>query len=187
MKTSFRYAVIGCGVIGASAVYWLARAAGDEVIGFERFPLGHDNGASRTTLASSASPTTLRNTPRSPRTPTTAWGEVEEEIGVQLVVRCGGLDLAPATEPQLVDHYAAAMSGAGIPFDDWTGAESHAALPAIPARPGRPRALPGSRAGCVDPRKAIHTQVALARAHGATVLDNTPVRAHSGRRRRSGS
>ena len=36
MKT-FDYAVIGCGVLGSSALYWLSRRAGERVIAFEQF------------------------------------------------------------------------------------------------------------------------------------------------------
>jgi sarcosine oxidase len=174
MKTSFKYAVIGCGVIGSSAIYWLARAAGDEVIGFERYPLGHDKGASgdhsRIIRLSYHSPEYTALTPHTYDT----WGEVEAESGVQLVVRCGGVDLTPVEEPHLVDDYAAAMCGAGIPFEDWTGADTMRRFPQFTLDPAC-RVLYQEQSGLLDPRKAIHTQVALARGRGATVLDNTPV------------
>lgn len=174
MKTSFRYAVIGCGVIGSSAVYWLSRAAGEHVIGFERFPLGHDKGASgdhsRIIRLSYHAPEYTALTPHTYQT----WGEVEAESGVQLVVRCGGVDLTPTGQPELVDDYAAAMGVAGIPFEDWTGADAMRRFPQFTLDPGC-RVLYQEQSGLLDPRKAIHTQVALARGRGATVLDNTPV------------
>ena len=174
MKTSFKYAVIGCGVIGSSAIYWLARAAGDEVVGFECYSLGHDKGASgdhsRIIRLSYHSPEYTALTPHTYDT----WGEVEAESGVQLVVRCGGVDLTPVEEPHLVDDYAAAMSGAGIPFEDWTGSDTMRRFPQFTLDPAC-RVLYQEQSGLLDPRKAIHTQVALARGRGATVLDNTPV------------
>ena len=95
MKTAYRYAVVGCGVIGASAVYWLSRAAGEDVIGFERHRLGHDQGASgdhsRIIRLSYHAPEYTALTPHTYET----WGEVEAESGQQLVVRCGGVDLTP--------------------------------------------------------------------------------------------
>ena len=66
------------------------------------------------------------------------------------------------------------MQTAGIPFDDWTGAETMRRFPQFPLDPGC-RVLHQEQSGLLDPRKAIHTQVALARGRGATVLDNTPV------------
>ncbi len=174
MKTAFEYAVVGCGVIGSSALYWLSRTAGEEVIGFERFPLGHDKGASgdhsRIIRLSYHAPEYTALTPHT----YSAWGEVEAESGLQLVVKCGGVDITPVDQPGLVDPYAAAMAGAGIPFDDWTGAEAMRRFPQFTLDPNC-RVLFQAESGLVDPRKGIHTQVGLARARGATVLDNTRV------------
>src|SRR4051812_25717398 len=175
MKTAFEYAVIGCGVIGASAVYWLAREAGTEVIGLERYRLGHDKGASgdhsRIIRLSYHAPEYTALTPQTYAT----WGEVEAESGQQLVVKCGGVDITPVDQPGLVDGYAEAMRAAKIPFDEWTGAEAMRRYPQFTLDP-RCRVLHQAESGLVDPRKGVHTQVALARARGATVLDSMPVR-----------
>jgi sarcosine oxidase len=175
LKTTYEYAVIGCGVIGASAVYWLAREAGEAVIGIERHRLGHDQGASgdhsRIIRLSYHAPEYTALTPHT----YTTWAEIEAESGQQLVVKCGGVDLTPADQPELVDPYAAAMRAADIPFDDWTGAEAMRRFPQFTLDP-RSRVLHQAESGLLDPRKAIHTQVALARARGACVLDETPVR-----------
>lgn len=175
VKTTFEYAVIGCGVIGASAVYWLAREAGEEVIGIERYRLGHDKGASgdhsRIIRLSYHDPEYTALTPHT----YSAWAEVEAESGQQLVLRCGGVDLAPAGQPELLDAYAGAMRAADIRFDDWTGAQAMRRFPQFRLDPAS-RVLYQSESGILDPRKAIHTQIALARARGATVLDGWPVR-----------
>lgn len=174
MKRSFEYAVVGCGVIGSSALYWLSRAAGEEVIAFEQFPLGHDKGASgdhsRIIRLSYHAPEYTALTPHT----YTAWGAVEAESGQPLVVKCGGVDITPPDQPDLVDPYADAMQAAGIPFDDWTGADAMKRFPQFTLNP-KSRVLFQAESGLVDPRKGIHTQVALARGRGATVLDNTPV------------
>jgi len=47
MKKDYEFIVIGCGGIGSAALYWLARHAGREVLGLERFHLGHDYGGSQ--------------------------------------------------------------------------------------------------------------------------------------------
>jgi sarcosine oxidase len=67
------------------------------------------------------------------------------------------------------------MSARDIPFDDWTADEAMARFPQFRLESGS-RVLYQADSGLCDPRKAIPTQVALARARGATVLDNTPVR-----------
>src|SRR5690606_3039957 len=73
-----------------------------------------------------------------------------------------------------INDYAESMRAAGIPFDDMTAAETMERFPQFHLDP-TDRALYQAESGLVDPRKAIQTHVALARAHGATVLDNTRV------------
>ena len=94
MKHAYEYIVVGCGGLGSAAAYRLAREAGREVLALEQFGLGHDNGASqdhsRIIRLSYHDPAYTALTPHT----YTAWGEVEEESGVQLVVKTGGLDLA---------------------------------------------------------------------------------------------
>ena len=92
MKHAYEYIVVGCGGLGSAAAYRLAREAGEEVLALEQFRLGHDNGASqdhsRIIRLSYHDPAYTALTPHT----YTAWGEVEEESGVQLVVKTGGLD-----------------------------------------------------------------------------------------------
>ncbi|MEA2531063.1 MAG: hypothetical protein QOG89_2707 [Thermomicrobiales bacterium] len=175
MKRTFEFAVVGIGGIGSGALYWLAREAGAEVLGLEQFALGHDHGASqdhsRIIRLSYHAPEYTALTPETYR----VWEEVEAESGVQIVTKCGGVDLAPDGAGEVLDQYAEAMSARGIPFDDMTANEAMERFPQFRLDPGS-RVLYQAESGLCDPRKAIPTQVALARARGATVLDNTPVR-----------
>jgi sarcosine oxidase len=175
VKRTYEFAVVGIGGIGSAALYWLARAAGAEVLGLERFALGHDHGASqdhsRIIRLSYHAPEYTALTPHT----YDAWAEVEAESGVQIVLKCGGVDIAPEGAEALLDQYADAMTTRGIPFDDLTGAEAMTRFPQFRLDPGG-RVLYQAESGLCDPRKAIPTQAALARARGATVLDNTPVR-----------
>ncbi|HUG16968.1 MAG TPA: N-methyl-L-tryptophan oxidase [Thermomicrobiales bacterium] len=174
METAYEFIVVGCGGIGSAAAYWLSRVAGNEVLALEQFHIGHDNGASqdhsRIIRLSYHTPEYTALTPHT----YTAWQEVEDESGVQLVYRTGGLDIAPEGTTAL-DAYASSMRAAGIPFDELSAAETMERFPQFRLDP-TDRALFQAESGLVDPRKAIQTHVALARAHGATVLDNTPVR-----------
>lgn len=174
MKQAYEYVVVGCGGLGSAAAYRLAREGGSEVLALEQFHLGHDNGASqdhsRIIRLSYHDPAYTALTPAT----FTAWAEVEEESGVQLVVKTGGLDLAEAGSPS-VNDYAAAMTAAGIPFEDLSADEAMRRWPQWRLRE-EDRVLFQDTAGLVDARKANATHIALARAHGATVLDNTPVR-----------
>ena len=147
MKTAYEFIVVGCGGLGSAAAYWLSRMAGSEVLALEQFSLGHDNGASqdhsRIIRLSYHAPEYTALTPHT----YTAWQEVEEESGVQLVVKTGGLDLAPEGSDAL-DGYADAMRVADIPFDCSDRRRNDAALAAVAAASDRPGALPGrQRAG----------------------------------------
>jgi sarcosine oxidase len=175
MKTAYEFIVVGVGGLGSAAAYWLARIAGREVLALEQFRIGHDNGASqdhsRIIRLSYHTPEYTALTPHT----YTAWSEVEAEAGLQLVVRTGGLDVAPAGSTELVDGYAGSMRAAGIPFEELSAAEAGARWPQWRLYDGD-RVLYQPESGLVDARRAIQTHVALARAHGATVLDERAVR-----------
>jgi sarcosine oxidase len=175
VKQLYEYIVVGCGGLGSAAAYRLAREAGAEVLALEQFHLGHDNGASQD--HSRIIRLSYHDTAYTALTPATftAWAEVEEESGVQLVVKTGGLDLA-APGSESIQLYADAMSAAGFPFEDLSASDAMRRWPQWHLREGD-RVLFQPDAGLVDARKANATHIALARAHGATVRDNTPVRA----------
>lgn len=176
MKTTYDVIVIGCGGIGSAAAYWLSRA-GAAVLAIEQFALGHDRGESQDhsriiRLAYHAPAYTALT-----RDTFAAWREVEEESGLQLVVRTGGLDLELVDgAPRYINHYAEAMAAAAIPFDELSAAEVMARWPQF-TLPQGVRALHQADAGIVDARRANAAHVALARARGATIRAETPVRA----------
>lgn len=173
MKRAFDVIVVGCGGIGSAAAYWLSREVGAEILALEQFPLGHDNGASRDhsriIRLCYHLPEYTALTPRTYE----AWAEVGAESGVQLVVKTGGLDVSEAGAGSY-DLYAGAMRAAGIPFEELSAADVMEAYPQW-RLDGDERALYQADSGLVDAAKANATHVALARARGATVLDQTPV------------
>jgi sarcosine oxidase len=174
MKTAYDFIVIGCGGIGSAAAYRLAREAGAEVLALEQFRIGHDNGASqdhsRIIRLSYHDPYYTALTPHT----YTAWAEVERESGVQLVVKTGGLDLEAAGGNALAS-YAHGMRAVNIPFEELSADEVMYRWPQYRLDDGE-RALYQAEGGLVDSGKGIAVHVALARGHGATVLDQTPVR-----------
>ncbi len=174
-RSAFEYAIIGCGGIGSAAAYWLSRVAGDEVLGLEQFQLGHDKGGSedhsRIIRLSYHAPEYTALTPHTYE----AWSEVEGESGTRLVLKTGGLDLEPVEdEPEFVNLYAGAMRAAGIPHEELSASEVMDRFPQF-SLDDSVRAVYQSDAGLVDAGKANATHVALARARGATILDDTPV------------
>jgi sarcosine oxidase len=174
VKRAYEFIVVGCGGLGSAAAYRLAREAGEEVLVLEQYRLGHDFGASQD--HSRIIRLSYHDASYTALTPHTfsAWAEVEEDSGVRLVVKTGGLDLG-GPESESLGNYAVAMSAAGFPFEDLTAAEAMRRWPQWRLRDGD-RVLYQADGGLVDAKKAIAVHVALARARGATVLDNCPVR-----------
>ncbi len=176
MKTAYEYIVVGCGGVGSAAVYWLAREAGPEVLGLEQFHLGHDRGGSED--HSRIIRLSYHDKAYTALTPHTyeAWAAVEEESGIRLVLKTGGLDLESVEgEPKYIDGYAAAMAAAGIPHEELSAGEVMERFPQFDLDESV-RGVYQADAGLVDAGKANAVHVALARARGATVLDATPVR-----------
>jgi sarcosine oxidase len=178
LKTAYEYIVAGCGGIGSAAAYWLARQAGADVLGLEQFALGHDRGESqdhsriiRLAYHAPAYTALTRHT-------YAAWHEIEEESGVQLVFKTGGLDLelVHGAQPQYINHYAESMRAADIPFQELAAHEVMERWPQFTLSEGV-QALYQADSGLVDARKANAVHTTLARARGATILDNMPVRA----------
>ncbi len=177
MRTTYEYIIVGCGGIGSAAAYWLSRQGGEDVLALEQFALGHDRGGSedhsRIVRLSYHAPEYTALTPHTYR----AWEEVEEESGTQLVFKTGGLDLEPPQdgEPKYIDQYAGAMRAAGIPYEELSAREVMERFPPF-LLDESVGALYQADAGFVDAGRANATHVALARARGATILENTPVR-----------
>jgi sarcosine oxidase len=176
MRTAYEYIVVGCGGIGSAAAYWLSREASEDVLALEQFHLGHKRGGSedhsRIIRLSYHAPEYTALTPDTYE----AWSEVEQESGIQLVFKTGGLDLEPAEDtPKYINQYAAAMRKARISHEELSAQEVMQRFPQFRLDDGV-QAVYQPDAGLVDAARANATHIALARARGATILDNTPVR-----------
>jgi sarcosine oxidase len=176
MRTTYEFIVVGCGGIGSAAAYWLSRQPAGDVLALEQFALGHDRGGSedhsRIIRLSYHGPEYTALTPHTYE----AWSEVEEESGTRLVFKTGGLDLEPVEdEPRYINQYAGAMRAAGIPHEELSAREVMERFPQF-RLDDAVQALYQKDAGLVDAGKANATHLALARARGATILENTPAR-----------
>ena len=166
--------VVGLGGIGSGAVYWLSRRLGDRVLGLEQFELGHSNGASqdhsRIIRLSYHHPAYVRLARRAYAT----WAELETEAGVTVVTRTGGLDVAPRDASIPLSDYIASMTAEGVPYEHLDAAEIVRRWPQWRLSDDH-HGLFQADAGLVDPNRANAAHQRLARAHGATLLDRTPV------------
>src|SRR5215211_6557381 len=178
MRQTYDAIVIGCGGLGAAAAYWLARRAGRDVLAIEQFALGHDRGSSQDHSR------IIRRSYHDPNYTALAgpaydlWSEIEDESGVQLVFKTGGLDLEQlgTTGPKDLSHCAETMTADGIVYDDLNAQEIMARWPHF-RLPEDARGLYHADSGLVDAGKANAVHVALARLHGATIRAQLPVRA----------
>ena len=174
--------VVGCGGLGSAALYWLSRELGPGVLGLEQFELGHARGASQDhsriiRLAQHQS----EYAALAPHA-YAAWHELEEESGVQVLFKTGGLIVEDPTgrDPEKVgtrnvDGYVAAFEEHGFDYELLGPDELMRRWPQF--RLGGPeRAIFQSESGIVDAAKSNAAHIALARARGARIVENTPVR-----------
>ncbi len=177
-KVNYDYLVLGCGGIGSGAAYWLARRAGGEVLGLEQFPLGHPHGGShdhsRIIRLTYHHENYTRLTPHT----YTAWATLEEESAVRVVFKTGSIEMAlrGSTHLHEIEIYSSAMDSAGIPYERLDGDEVMRRFPQFRIRE-EVAALWQADTGLVDALKGNAAHVALARHHGATILDRCKVTA----------
>lgn len=165
--------VVGLGSMGASATYQLAHR-GVRVLGLDRFTPPHGRGAhaggSRIIrFAYAEGPDYV---PLLQRTDI-LWRAVEEEAGVELVTRTGGLNLGPP----------GGMIAGGALISAQQHGLDHALLDAAEVRRRFPVFSPGDdevavyedAAGLVRPEAAITAYLRLATAAGAQVRYGVPV------------
>lgn len=183
MNTNHPLIVIGCGGLGSAAAHWLAQEAGDGVLGLEQFRLGHHRGASQD--HSRIIRLAQHQDAYADLAPAAydAWHEVEAASDVQLLIETGGLvieDVAvrdPArTGTRNIRGYASVMERHGVDVELLTPDEVMARWPQFHLS-GTEETMYQCRSGLIDAAKANATHIALARAAGATILDEQPVTA----------
>ncbi|KAJ8041174.1 Peroxisomal sarcosine oxidase [Holothuria leucospilota] len=175
----YDYIVVGCGGVGSAALFRLARnSRGNEsVLGIEQFHLGHDNGGSqdhsRIIRLSYAGSDFIALADGAYK----AWAEVEDESGIQLVQRTGGLDIAEKNTQGEARLKACAetMDAAGIKYEFLHGIQLHQKFPSFSPK-ANTVALYQKDGGLVDAALSNAVHIQLARKYGADVLENTVVR-----------
>jgi monomeric sarcosine oxidase len=165
--------VVGGGTMGTAAAWALARR-GLRALVLEQFSLPHEMGSHGgetriTRQAYAESPEYVPVVQRADQ----LWQELEEEHGEQIVVRCGGLELAAPG----YRHASAARLAAdehNIPYEWLSPAEVNTRWPAFRVPEGWD-ALFSPTSGFVQNEPAIRNMAAAATRGGATILENSPV------------
>ena len=179
----YRAIVVGLGGLGAAALYRLAADLGPDVLGIEQFELGHHRGASQdhSRIIRLAQHQAEYATLAAPAYK--AWDEVETESGQQLVTRTGGLVIEDriarkdtATGTRNIEGYTDMFDRFGVAYELIDADELVSRWPQFRVDGGE-LALYQPESGIVDAARATAVHLALARARGAEVLAETPVRA----------
>ena len=183
MRNSYEAIVVGCGGLGSAALYWLSRGLGFSVLGIEQFRLGHQRGASQD---HSRIIRLAQHQPEYAALAPDAYGafhHIEDESGVKVVHKTGGLVIEATGErdpekvgSRNVDGYVAALERFGFDYEILEPGELMGRWPQFHFR-GDERAVYQEDTGIVDARRTNAVHIALARARGAEVLEETPVRA----------
>jgi len=174
MRTDYEYIVVGLGGIGSAAAYRLARRAGADVLGLEQFELGHDNGASqdlsRIVRLSYHAPAYVRLA----KGAFAAWRDLEEDLGRDLLVTTGGLDLSPAETGEDLSSYSSSLAEEKVAFELLDASEVMRRWPQFRLSEDV-SGLFQEDAGIAPAALCNATHAELARRHGATLLERTPV------------
>jgi sarcosine oxidase len=171
---NFDVIVLGLGGIGSGAAYWAAKR-GARVLGIEQFAIGHERGESqdhsRIIRHSYHTPAYVQLTQRA----YDAWAQVEADCGERLIVKTGGLDLAPRVGSAIdIEDYARSMDACGVAYERLDARAIMRRWPQF-ALTDDVHGLFQADGGIAPAARCNAAHIAMARAHGATLLEHTPV------------
>jgi sarcosine oxidase len=175
-KQEYEYIVIGLGGLGSGAVYWLSRQAGAEVLGLEQFEIGHGRGASQDHSRIIRLSYDQQVYADLARHSYAAWREVERELGDNLLVITGGLDLFPLGGSVAPSGHTAGLDRLNIPYELLSAGEIMRRFPQFRLDHSTVGIFQ-EQGGIAPAAKCMKAHLDLARQHGATLLDRTPVTA----------
>src|SRR5215210_6766879 len=173
-KLEYEYIVLGLGGFGSAAAYWLSRRAGEDVLGIEQFELGHVRGESqdhsRIIRLSYHRPAYVELAKHA----YSAWAELEKDSGQRVVLKTGGLDFAPRDSATPLSGYSGSMDAAGVPYEALDAAEIMRRWPQFRLSEDI-HGLFQPESGIAMAARANAAHQRMAREHGATLLDRTPI------------
>jgi sarcosine oxidase len=144
------------------------------VLGLEQFELGHVRGESqdhsRIIRLSYHTPAYCELARHAFR----AWAEVEQDAGEQLVLRTGGLDVGPRQSAIPLSNYSDSMDAAGVAYERLDAGEIMRRWPQWRLTEDV-HGLFQTESGIAMAARGNAAHVRMAREHGATLLDRTPV------------
>ncbi|MFW6183126.1 MAG: N-methyl-L-tryptophan oxidase [Chloroflexota bacterium] len=174
MRTDYEYIILGLGGIGAGAAYWLAREAGEDVLGLEQFEIGHVRGGSQDHSRIIRLSYHTKGYVELAKEAYQAWAALEEDAGQSLIVKTGGLDLTHPGARIRISDYTESMDAAGVPYERLDAEELMRRWPQWKV-PDDVSALYQPESGIAPAAKCNAAHLRLARAYGATLRENAGV------------
>lgn len=165
-----KIAIIGAGAAGSSAARFLAKA-GHSVTVYEQFEVGHTHGSSHGTsrITRKSYPDPYYTGLMSEVFP--LWTELEEEAGERLYYETGLLLFGDPTSAYLRDSRASLLANR-VHFDTFGQVEVARRFGGFHIHANE-EALFQPEAGVLAADRIIAANIAIAKAHGAVVLENT--------------
>ncbi len=164
--------VLGAGAMGSAAAYYLAKA-GQKVLLLEQFELDHQRGSSygysriiRYSYDESAYIELARST-------YPLWTELESEAGITLYKQTGGIDFGMMGVESL-DDTIKSVQDANIAHEVLDAAEASKRFPQFHFDENM-SVLFQPDSGMLYASKCVRAHIKMAKQHGATLIDNTPV------------
>jgi len=173
MAENFEYAVVGLGALGSASAWQLARR-GANVIGLERFALGHDRGASHDTSRILRHSYHTANYVRLTLEAYDDWATLEGDTGQSLVTITGGVDLFPPGCAIPARDYTSSLAACQVPYETLDTGEVTRRWPQF-SLPEATVGLFQERTGIVPAARGTAAMQQMAAAMGATLRDQSPV------------
>lgn len=174
MPGGYTHIVLGAGAIGSAAAYWLSQTSGARVLVLEQDALVNTRNSSGD--VSRIIRHAYHSTAYTALTPAMfdTWAHVEEQSGLPLYLRTGGLDLAPSDPAARasLDEYRAALAAQGIPYEDLDAEEIRRRWPQWRIEDDV-TGMYQEDGGLIDIRAGVAAHTSLALAHGVTFLPQT--------------
>jgi sarcosine oxidase len=168
----FDVIIVGAGGAGSAAAYQLA-LRGQKVLLLEQFQVAHDRGSSHGHSRIFRFAYSEGDYVALARAALGEWRKLEAVSGLSLLTATGGLDLGPASSASLLaKEQALAAAGAEVVRLDAGALGQHFPQWRVP---DDWLALYSPDAGILNPSQSVELLVALAQAHGASLLERCPV------------
>ena len=172
MVERVEYVVVGLGALGSATAYALARG-GHQVVGLERFALGHERGASHDTSRILRHSYHRSDYVRLTFDAYADWADLERVSRERLVTTTGGLDLFPPWAAIPMADYTTAMTDCGVAYEELTRADVRVRWPRLNP-PAGTVALYQPDAAIVPAARTTALLHRLARDHGADLREQSP-------------